>query len=122
VRGKGLPHKFTGNLMPAYFLYRNWQAHVLVFISTISAANANIIEASRVIMEMASEGQIPERIARLKNNQPTGLQRNMIIPCRAESCWLIVNLWGHVLKAFTVARPAETWHPTMSQRQGEGTI
>jgi amino acid transporter len=39
-------------------------------ISTLSAANANIIGASRVIMEMASEEQIPGRIAELKNGQP----------------------------------------------------
>ena len=43
---------------------------VAAVISTLSAANANIIGASRVIMEMASEGQIPGRIARLKNGQP----------------------------------------------------
>jgi APA family basic amino acid/polyamine antiporter len=43
---------------------------VAAVISTLSAANANIIGASRVILEMASEGQIPGRIARLKNGQP----------------------------------------------------
>ena len=39
-------------------------------ISTLSAANANIIGASRVIMEMAREEQIPGRIAKLKDGQP----------------------------------------------------
>ncbi|HJH28439.1 MAG TPA: amino acid permease [Methanosarcinaceae archaeon] len=39
-------------------------------ISTLSAANANIIGASRVTLEMACEKQIPGRLTRLKNNQP----------------------------------------------------
>lgn len=39
-------------------------------ISTLSAANANIIGASRVTLEMASEKQIPGRFTRLRNNQP----------------------------------------------------
>jgi len=39
-------------------------------ISTLSAANANIIGASRVTLEMASEKQIPGRFTRLKNDQP----------------------------------------------------
>jgi APA family basic amino acid/polyamine antiporter len=43
---------------------------IAAVISTLSAANANIIGASRVILEMASEGQIPGRFARLTNGQP----------------------------------------------------
>jgi APA family basic amino acid/polyamine antiporter len=39
-------------------------------ISTLSSANANIIGASRVTLEMASEKQIPGRFAKLRNNQP----------------------------------------------------
>lgn len=39
-------------------------------ISTLSAANANIIGASRIALEMASEKQIPGRFTRLKSNQP----------------------------------------------------
>jgi APA family basic amino acid/polyamine antiporter len=39
-------------------------------MSTISSANASIIGASRITLEMASEKQIPGRFARLKNNQP----------------------------------------------------
>ncbi len=39
--------------------------------STLSAANANIIGASRIILEMASEKQIPGRFARIHNEQPT---------------------------------------------------
>ena len=38
--------------------------------STLSSANANILGASRVILEMASEEQIPARFARLRNGQP----------------------------------------------------
>jgi APA family basic amino acid/polyamine antiporter len=38
--------------------------------STLSSANANMIGASRVTLEMASERQIPGRFASLKNGQP----------------------------------------------------
>ncbi len=38
--------------------------------STLSSANANIIGASRIILEMASEKQIPGRFARIRNDQP----------------------------------------------------
>lgn len=38
--------------------------------STLSAANANILGASRIILEMASEEQIPGRFARIRNGQP----------------------------------------------------
>jgi APA family basic amino acid/polyamine antiporter len=38
--------------------------------STLSAANANMIGASRITLEMASERQIPGRFARLQNGQP----------------------------------------------------
>ncbi|MBP7299355.1 MAG: amino acid permease [Methanoculleus sp.] len=38
--------------------------------STLSSANANILGASRIILEMASEEQIPARFARLQNGQP----------------------------------------------------
>ncbi|WP_332449800.1 APC family permease [Methanoculleus sp.] len=38
--------------------------------STLSAANANILGASRIILEMASEEQIPGRFARVRNGQP----------------------------------------------------
>ncbi|WP_214020109.1 APC family permease [Methanoculleus sp.] len=38
--------------------------------STLSSANANIIGASRIILEMASERQIPGRFARIWNGQP----------------------------------------------------
>ncbi|NLZ29501.1 MAG: amino acid permease [Methanomicrobiales archaeon] len=38
--------------------------------STLSSANANILGASRIILEMASERQIPGRFARLRNSQP----------------------------------------------------
>ncbi len=38
--------------------------------STLSSANANIIGASRIILEMASEKQIPGRFARIRNGQP----------------------------------------------------
>jgi APA family basic amino acid/polyamine antiporter len=38
--------------------------------STLSSANANIIGASRVIMRMASERQIPGRFATLRNGEP----------------------------------------------------
>jgi APA family basic amino acid/polyamine antiporter len=39
-------------------------------ISTLSSANANIIGASRITLEMASEKQIPGRFTRLVNGQP----------------------------------------------------
>ncbi|HUU76179.1 MAG TPA: APC family permease [Methanoregulaceae archaeon] len=38
--------------------------------STLSAANANILGGSRIILEMATEKQIPGNIARLYYNQP----------------------------------------------------
>jgi APA family basic amino acid/polyamine antiporter len=38
--------------------------------STLSSANANMIGASRITLEMASERQIPGRFASLKNGQP----------------------------------------------------
>jgi len=38
--------------------------------STLSSANANVIGASRITMEMASEKQIPGRFARLSRGQP----------------------------------------------------
>jgi len=38
--------------------------------STLSSANANVIGASRITMEMASEKQIPVRFARLVHGQP----------------------------------------------------
>ncbi len=38
--------------------------------STLSAANANIIGASRIVLEMASEKQVPGRFARIRNDQP----------------------------------------------------
>jgi APA family basic amino acid/polyamine antiporter len=38
--------------------------------STLSSANANIIGASRITMEMACEKQIPGRFARLSHGQP----------------------------------------------------
>jgi APA family basic amino acid/polyamine antiporter len=38
--------------------------------STLSSANANVIGASRITMEMASEMQIPGRFARLSHGQP----------------------------------------------------
>jgi APA family basic amino acid/polyamine antiporter len=38
--------------------------------STLSSANANVIGASRITMEMASEKQIPGRFARLSHGQP----------------------------------------------------
>jgi APA family basic amino acid/polyamine antiporter len=39
-------------------------------ISTLSSANANIIGASRITLEMASEKQIPGRFTKLVNGQP----------------------------------------------------
>lgn len=39
-------------------------------ISTLSSSNANIIGASRITMEMASEKQFPGRYAKLRNGQP----------------------------------------------------
>ncbi len=39
-------------------------------ISTVSSANANLVGASRVTMEMASEEQLPGRYAKLRNGQP----------------------------------------------------
>jgi APA family basic amino acid/polyamine antiporter len=39
-------------------------------ISTLSSANANVVGASRITMEMASEEQLPGRFARLRNGQP----------------------------------------------------
>jgi APA family basic amino acid/polyamine antiporter len=39
-------------------------------VSTLSSANASTIGASRIVLEMASEKQIPGRFAKLKNNQP----------------------------------------------------
>jgi len=38
--------------------------------STLSSANANILGSSRIILEMASEKQIPGRFARIYNDQP----------------------------------------------------
>jgi APA family basic amino acid/polyamine antiporter len=38
--------------------------------STLSSANANVIGASRITMEMACEKQIPGRFARLSHDQP----------------------------------------------------
>ncbi len=38
--------------------------------STLSSANASIIGASRITLEMAREKQIPRKLARLRNNQP----------------------------------------------------
>ncbi len=38
--------------------------------STLSSANANVIGASRITLEMASEKQIPGRFARLTHGQP----------------------------------------------------
>ncbi len=55
-------------------------------VSTLSAANANIIGASRVVLEMASEGQVPGRFARLKNDQPA----NSILLGSATTMFLIV--------------------------------
>ncbi len=55
-------------------------------ISTLSAANANIIGASRVVLEMASEGQVPGRFARLKNDQPA----NSILLGSATTMLLVV--------------------------------
>jgi APA family basic amino acid/polyamine antiporter len=55
-------------------------------ISTLSAANANIIGASRVVLEMASEGQVPGRFASLKNDQPV----NSILLGSATTMLLIV--------------------------------
>lgn len=40
-------------------------------ISTLSAANASIVGSSRTMLEMASEGQMPGRFARLRNKKPT---------------------------------------------------
>jgi APA family basic amino acid/polyamine antiporter len=40
-------------------------------LSTLSSANALTAGASRIIMEMASEKQVPGRFARLRYNQPT---------------------------------------------------
>jgi APA family basic amino acid/polyamine antiporter len=40
-------------------------------LSTLSSANALTAGASRIIMEMASEKQIPGRFAKLRHNQPT---------------------------------------------------
>jgi APA family basic amino acid/polyamine antiporter len=40
-------------------------------LSTLSSANALTAGASRIIMEMASEKQVPGRFAKLKHNQPT---------------------------------------------------
>ncbi len=39
-------------------------------ISTLSSANASVVGASRITLEMASEKQIPGRFARLVNGQP----------------------------------------------------
>ncbi len=39
-------------------------------ISTLSSANASVVGASRITLEMASEKQIPGRFARLVNDQP----------------------------------------------------
>ncbi len=39
-------------------------------ISTLTCANANIVGASRIIMEMAAEKQLPGRFARLRGGQP----------------------------------------------------
>jgi amino acid transporter len=60
---------------------------VAATISTLSAANANIIGASRVTLEMASEKQIPGRFTRLKNNQPV----NSILLGSAITTLLIVS-------------------------------
>ncbi|MFW9805604.1 MAG: APC family permease [Candidatus Thorarchaeota archaeon] len=40
-------------------------------LSTLSSANALTAGASRIVMEMASEKQIPGRFAKLRNRQPT---------------------------------------------------
>ena len=40
-------------------------------LSTLSSANALTAGASRIIMEMASENQIPGRFAKLRHKQPT---------------------------------------------------
>jgi len=56
-------------------------------LSTLSSANAGIIGASRITMEMASENQLPGRFARLRNGQPT----NSILLGSAITVVLIVH-------------------------------
>jgi APA family basic amino acid/polyamine antiporter len=43
---------------------------IAAIISTLSSSNANIVGASRITMEMASERQFPGRFAKLRNGQP----------------------------------------------------
>ncbi len=70
--------------LPSYGSESVFQAAVVLFgaiggaivalgavFSTLSSANANFIGASRVIMRMASEKQVPGRFARLNRGQPT---------------------------------------------------
>ena len=57
----------------ALVLFGSIGASVVVLcavFSTLSSANANVIGASRITMEMASEKQIPGRFARLSHGQP----------------------------------------------------
>lgn len=56
-------------------------------LSTLSSANAGIIGASRITMEMACENQLPGRFARLRNGQPT----NSILLGSAIAVVLIVH-------------------------------
>lgn len=56
-------------------------------LSTLSSANAGIIGASRITMEMACENQLPGRFARLRNGQPT----NSILLGSAITILLIVH-------------------------------
>jgi APA family basic amino acid/polyamine antiporter len=55
--------------------------------STLSAANANMIGASRIMLEMASERQIPGRFARLTNGQPV----NSVLLGSALALLLIIH-------------------------------
>jgi APA family basic amino acid/polyamine antiporter len=73
----------------AVILLGTYGGYVVAFaatISTLSSANANIIGASRITLEMASEKQIPGRFTRLVNGQPV----NSILLGSAITTLLIV--------------------------------
>jgi APA family basic amino acid/polyamine antiporter len=51
-------------------IYGGMLVSLAAVMSTLSSANASVIGASRIMLEMASEKQIPGWFATLKNNQP----------------------------------------------------
>jgi amino acid transporter len=69
-------------------------------LSTLSSANALTAGASRIVLEMASEKQIPGRFAKLRHNQPTNA---ILLGCFVAMAFIIYGSLDAILGLVNIA-------------------